>query len=61
MAIEMSGEVNKEKKIDKLLQNANFTKVGHKLHKRDSIYVHNSWKSPVFGDDQIPKLISWPQ
>ena len=61
MAIEMSGEVNKEKKIDKLLQNANFTKVGHKLHKRDSIYAHNSWKSPVFGDDQIPKLISWPQ
>ena len=61
MAIEVSGEGNREKKIDKLLENANFTKVVHKLHKQDSIYVHNSWKSTVFGNDQIPKLISWPQ
>ena len=61
MAIEVSGEVNGEKKKDKLLKNANFTKVIHKLHMQDSIYVHNSWKSPVFGDDQILKLIYWHQ
>ena len=61
MAIEVSAGVYNEKKIDELLANVNYTKVIHKLKKQDSIYVHNSWRSSVFGDDQIPKLISWPQ
>ena len=61
MAIEVTGEVDKEKKIDELLAYANYTKVIQKFQLQDSIYVHNSWKSSVFGNDQIPKLISWPQ
>ena len=58
MAIEVGGNGKDYKDIDDILLAANYTKVIHMIHGQDNIYVHNTWRSKVFGEDQIPKLMS---
>ena len=60
-SIEVGGNGGDYTKIDQVMAAANYTKVLHMMKGQDSVYVRNDLRSAVFGNDQIPKLISWPQ
>ena len=57
LAIEVVLNEGGYQEIDDLLKKANYTKVLHMIKGQDNIYVHNRWRSPVFGPDQTPKLM----
>ena len=58
LAVEVGGNGRGFKEVDEILKQANYTKVIHMHSGQDNIYVRNDLRSPVFGPNQTPKLMS---
>ena len=53
----MYGNGRDATKVGDLMSESGYTKVASGLKLTDDLYVRNDFRSPIFGPDEIPKLI----
>ena len=58
-SIEVTGNGRDEHEVNEFMRTSGYTKVVSELGGADDIFVRNDFRSPIFGDDQKPKLMTY--